>query len=78
MAIGASFLDAAIGTVTGLVAGLFGKSKTRKTLDALKGQTDYLQSVSKEQSKTIKTAVIIFAIAAFMVVFFFIYKKGKP
>jgi uncharacterized membrane protein YvbJ len=77
MAIGASLLDTALGLVTGFVGKLFGKSKTNKTLDALKGQADYLQQKAVEQKNTIKILVVIFVIVAVFVVYFFVLRKGR-
>ena len=77
MAVGASLLDTALGLVTGFVTGLFGKTKTVKTLDSLKSQADYLQTKQAEQKNTIKLLVIAFIVVAGFVVFYFFLRRRK-
>ena len=77
MAVGASLVDTALGLVTGFVTGLFGKTKTNKTLDSLKSQADYLQVKQAEQKNTIKLLVIAFIVVAGFVVFYFFLRRRK-
>ena len=70
-------IDAGLNLLTKVIPGLFGKSKTRKILDSLESQADYLQAKKEQKTKTIKTLVIVFIAVAGFVVFYFVLRKRK-
>ena len=72
-----SVIDFGLNLVAKIIPGLFGKTKTRKILDSLQSEADYLQAKAEQQKKTIKMLVWIFLAVAGFVVFYFILRKRK-
>ena len=69
-------IDTGLGIVTGFVSSLFGKSKTRKTLDALQQQANVLAQEEAKQKSLVSIAVIAFVSLAVLFIFL-IYRRKR-
>lgn len=69
-------LDSVLGIATSFISGLFGKSKTKKTLAVLDAQADALMIREAKQSQILTVAKFaLIGIAA--VILIFIVMKGR-
>ena len=69
-------IDTGLGIVTGFISGLFGKSKTQKTLEALQQQANVLVQEEAKQRSLVKVAVIAFVFLAVLFIFL-IYRRKR-
>lgn len=72
-----SIIDAGIGIVLGFVGKLFGKSKTKKTLEVLDAQADALMIKQASQDKLISYAKYALIGLLIIVVVFFVIKRRR-
>ena len=68
-------LDVGLSVVTNLIGSLFGKSKTKKKLEALSQEAAYLAQVDRKQSQTLTFLFIGLGIAIFALIIFFIRRR---
>ena len=72
-----SLINTGLNLVTNFIGGLFGKSKTKKVLNALQSQADMLMVQEQKQKSTIKWLLIGLGVLVLIVVFFFFLRRRK-
>lgn len=69
-------IDAGLTAVTKLIGGLFGKSPTKKKLEAINEQANYAAALDQKNKSTL-TGIIVLAGVLVLVVLFLIIRRRK-
>lgn len=70
-------IDTAIGAALGALAGLFGKSKTKRQIESMQATADELMLREQKQSGTVKILLFVFAGLALILVFVLVIRKKR-